>query len=78
MGLTDRAFKGRTPEARSCHTLLVARRHIAGRLPRSRFIPVSLRRSSASPIKEAERRTARTCLTVQCEISGWETDGYTL
>jgi hypothetical protein len=67
-------------EARSCHTLLVPGGAIAGRLPCSFSFPGLIRSKAPMPIKaDCDARTlAQTMVSVQCEISGWETDGYTL
>ena len=84
LGLTHRAFNRRTPGCGAATRYSYARRRIAGRLPAPVFPELIRAIQGASPIKEARKRrlllepSLQTVFTVLREISGWETDGYTL
>ena len=79
LGLAKKAFKGRTPEARSCHTLLVCQ--TAHCRPATRSCAIDLRSHSpvlfariqlANPFKEARTLESLpwTVFTVQCKLPG--------
>ena len=85
LGLTHRAFDKRMPGCGAATRYEYANRHTAEGLPRSNSFPGLIRAiQGASPIKEARKRrrllepALQTVITVQCEISGWETYGDTL